>query len=163
MHVFCLNVTSHNIFSYTIKIQLLFIYGCILYASGSVCIWVWAWMAEWLFSKKTGTELPFFKFLKSQFLSLNCHSALYRLYPNLTNDNLATVLSLNWRSAFRLKLKRKRNLRYFENTDMATNTNRKVTNYVEKTKFHVADRNRNVQDGHSTFYFRYETSTRGRL
>ena len=48
------------------------------------------------------------------------HSAIQSTFSNLTNGNSATVLSRNYHSPFILTLKRKRNLRYFENTEKAT-------------------------------------------
>ena len=66
-------------------------FRCFRNTSGSVCVWVWVW---------TTKQLP------------NYHLAVWLSFPNLTNGNSVTVRF--W--LFRLKLKRKRNLRHAECT-----------------------------------------------
>ena len=89
--------------TYPKKVSLFACRLCIPYASGSICVWVWT--AKWQFSNKTVAKSPFNHFRKVSWL-----------YPNLTNGNSATVCHWITIWPFRLKLKPKRNLRYFEHT-----------------------------------------------
>ena len=103
---------------------------CILYASGSVCIWVWVWMATW---QQNSCHIAIEPFRKSQSNSQMVIRWLFflqiviqpfdQLYPNLTNGNSVTVLLLNCHLAVQTQTQRQTEPEVFRNAIIMSRKN----------------------------------------
>ena len=107
---------SNNQYKWTLGL-----YTWFVWASGSICVWVWVWTAEWQFSNKIGNSVT--KQLPNYHLAIS-----EKVEWPMPFGHLIMFIQIWWMVIqrlfchqiailpFRLKLKRKRNLWYFENT-----------------------------------------------